>query len=694
MKGTWIWISDPRYQLSNYNGFSEAEKPYCMAEFRRTYVFSKKVVRVDLRTSGDSRFRLFLNDDFIYGGPPAVGGDFEPGERPFGRYFAQKLSIEPFSDTLTFCAQVQQQPVRLTDMSRGRGGFFLEGTVCFEDGSSTEISTDSTWQARKNNTFVEPFIYDERQENGAWEQAMTLVDLWQAEDAPIPPLSYTKILPTENGTVRVEAGECVETVVQFDKIYAAHLCIKHNADCEVQIETMERPDKKTGEESLFLCGKGEYRGFGMHSVGELHVRVKNPGKTAVTVDFSVWFVCYPVTQCGDFVCDDEKLNLVYNVCRHTLKICRQSLHLDSPMHQELMACTGDYYIESLMTAMTFGDLRLSEFDISRTADILRMKQGAMFHTTYSMIYVQMIYDIYMYTGNKALISEVWDAIDLLMERMHSYIREDGLIHNPPSYMFFDWMVRDGYSMHHPPQVMGQTLLCAFYHGALKTAVRLANLMDDGEKAERYEKRADALRKAMREKLYDEEKQMFFDGLEGESDSNYWMPENTTGRYFSKHSNILCALYDVCTEEEGRALVERVLFDDTLLCMQPYFMHFALEAVHKTGLFPKYGIRLLNRWKPIVEACDKGLQEGWFKPEETYAFDYSHAWGGTPAYQLPHKLLGLSVVEPGFRKIRLNPCLYGLSWAEISIPTPFGMLHCKMHGDKTELTIPDGIEVVQ
>ena len=64
---------------------------------------------------------------------------------------------------------------------------------------------------------------------------------------------------------------------------------------------------------------------------------------------------------------------------------------------------------------------------------------------------------------------------------------------------------------------------------------------------------------------------------------------------------------------------------------------------------------------------------------------------SPSYQLPSKLLGLEIIEPGFKKILLKPRLYGLHWAEISLPTPFCELYCKMiQGESPILKIPKGI----
>ncbi len=55
---------------------------------------------------------------------------------------------------------------------------------------------------------------------------------------------------------------------------------------------------------------------------------------------------------------DQDLNEIYELGKHTLKICRQTIELDSPMHQENLGCIGDYMISAeamaLITVM-FGE---------------------------------------------------------------------------------------------------------------------------------------------------------------------------------------------------------------------------------------------------------------------------------------------------------------------------------------------------
>ena len=124
------------------------------------------------------------------------------------------------------------------------------------------------------------------------------------------------------------------------------------------------------------------------------------------------------------------------------------------------------------------------------------------------------------------------------------------------------------------------------------------------------------------------------------------------------------------------------------------MHYLFEALKKTGLYKDYAMPQLRRWSVMTDECSKGLQEGWFKPEESYSFDHSHAWGGTPAYQLPTAVTGFKMLEPGFKKISLSPELFDLDFANVKIPTPLGEIVVKLKkGEEPFISVPDGIELV-
>lgn len=76
----WIWLPEASYpneQTTVYSGFSKANAThYTVAEFKKTYAFSKKIRQAELRFSGDTVFQLFCNGKIVATGPACVGGDF------------------------------------------------------------------------------------------------------------------------------------------------------------------------------------------------------------------------------------------------------------------------------------------------------------------------------------------------------------------------------------------------------------------------------------------------------------------------------------------------------------------------------------------------------------------------------------------------------------------------------------------
>ncbi|MCQ2479988.1 MAG: hypothetical protein MJ120_05045, partial [Clostridia bacterium] len=592
-----------------------------------------------------------------------------------------------------FFIRVQLSPVSMTEISTGLGGVFAEIELQYDDGETETVLTDETWLARLNRSYNKPYSFDGNIKADLWLNAKMQSSVRKIKDAPIPCLDYTTIYPDNMQKILVHAGETKEITLEFDKIYSASLALIIETDgCIIDADIIEFGDVHSGEEHITACEDMEYNGIEYHSMGAYTLKITNYGVKTTSILPAARFQRYPVTQSGKFNCSDEKLNDIYNVCKWTLEICRQTLHLDSPKHQEPLACTGDYYIESLMTAFTFGDMRLSELDIMRTADEIIHHNGKMFHTTYSLIWLQMILDVYKFTGNRELIIYCKDAIVTLLDRFSTYIGENGLVDNPPDYMFVDWVVADGHSMHHPPKALGQTVLNAFYYNGLVVAAELAEIIGENELKEKYSLNAEMHKKAFNEILFDSEKGLYFDGLNTPVEPSFWLPQNIEGRYFSKHANILSVLCGLCDGEKAKTIIEKVMSEKFITELQPYFMHYLFEALKKTGLYEKYAMNELRRWSVMTDACKKGLQEGWIKPQEDYSFDHSHAWGGTPAYQLPEAITGFKMLEAGFKKISLTPNLFDLEFADVSIPTPYGYIVCKLKkGEKPIIIIPDGID---
>ncbi len=694
MKQNWIWLDPARYpdaQTTVYNGWCDKEPHhYAVCEFVKVYDFTSKIRKATLTYSGDTEFRLYCNDKFVATGPANPGGDFYiSNEVPWPTHYSFTSEVLPEGNTLDFHAWVKMMPVRINEFSMGHGGFMLYGLVELEDGRVEEITTDPTWLCRRDNAYTAPDYYDGTQPVEDFHPAVEVPNLWHSAPAPIPPRVEQEVGPNTFTVLPHSKGEWD---FEYPLVYSGfiHLKVQTASRLDMTVQCRETEVIQATEHFVFTRDT-EYVSPGIRSVGGYHVIAENTGDTPATVTLSVTETHFPVTRCAITETPDEDLNLVLSVCRHSLKSCMQMFESESVLHCEPMACTGDYYVEMMMTALSYGDLRLAEFDVLRTADILRVKKGEMFHATYSMIWVMMLYHAYLFAGHKDLLEKCEDALELLLDTFHTYLGENGIIENPPSYMFVDWVTVDGISLHHPPKALGQTFLNMFYYGGLTYGVKVYEALGDTAKAERYRARAAALKAAINTHLYDPQRELYFEGLNTPTREDllqYWMPQNVEKRYYRRHSNVLAALFGVC--DNPADLLTRTLEDDSLGYFQPYFAHFVLEAVRVCGLCDKFTRRLLEDWKEPIRSCPKGLPEGFYKQSD-YPFDHSHGWGGTPLYALPMALSGLEILEPGMTRVRLTPDLLGFPFATVEIPVPTGMIRIAMQQGKAPLiTAPEGV----
>lgn len=713
----WIWLpkkqyphnqtSMPSFMLDEEirkNAQSESDS-YTVVQCQRTYSFQKPITSLELRCSGDTFFRLCLNRVPLLSGPVAVGGDFLTNELPRPQHYATRKTItEEFTGlrkgVLDFSALIRMGPVRMNEYSQTRGGFFLTAHIRFADGEKAVVMTDESWMFTFLPAYVSADQYDAAREPHKPIAAERIPNIWHTLDSYIPPLSETRIIPAGGKSIVIHGGEEKKVTLCLGLVYSGYPLIEIHAagPVHVQLTCMETSDESAehglAKESYTFLHNDTYTGLAMTSARYLRLTIQNQGKQDAILTAGFLASCYPVEATAVTTTSDRDLNLVTYVCTHTLQYCRQSIHLDSGRHCEPLACTGDYYIESLMTAFTFGDMRLSEFDVLRTAQLLRYNNGQMFHTSYSLIWVQMLWDVYMFTGNYSLLQKCEDALILLQDRFASYIGENGLIENPPNYMFVDWLNPDGISTHHPPKALGQTCLNLFYFGALQTAAKIWSELKEYSMACQQTLKASRLRSAIYAQLFDHKKGVFFEGLNtstSEDLCNFFMPQNVSKRYYRMHANVLAAYFGFFSSEENATILETILNDEAYGVVQPYFAHFLLEAIYRNGLRDKYTLKILEDWKRPVKEYPYGLTEGFYTPEPGYIFDHSHAWGGTPAYALPLALSGIDILEPGYKRISLNPSLLGLNRADVQIPTPYGMIELSLRkGQDPILNIPSEI----
>lgn len=689
-KAKFIWLNSevyPDLQKSPISVFLPCCKDFnfSVAGFKKEYWFENKIKTAKIRVFGDTRYYLYINSKFVGMGPVPVGPASIMPEQ-----YASDFEIDVNETYFNIYAKVQSKPVVELDSSNEKCGFILAAELHFEDGEVRNVVTDNTWLSRRENEYISPRVIDYTVKRDEWINAVETPSVWNVKLSQIKNLVEQCV---SSETYVAKGNEKTKFSKSLDKIYSAYVRLTITATEKYEIKFISSEINGVSERVHIIKGErsAEYRSHEMDSIGEYRIEIQSKDDAPVSVRAEVLFVCYPSNEIGGFECSDEMINRIYRLSRWTVKICRQSIELDSPVHQEPLYCFGDYNILSLINNYSTGDYSLTRFDLLRMGNYLYKTGGNQGNRLYSLIWLHMLYEYFKYSGDSSIFSDVEKGIDSLMERFETYKNSDGILETLPTYAFVDWAYVDGYGLKYPPRALGETVMNAFYYNAIIISSKIYGILGNAEKSEKYSDMGKKFKKMFNRYFYDDDKQMYFDGRNIPNEIHSRMPKNSNKRYHTIYSNTVAVLFGLCDSENFSRIMKSILDNEEMMIAQPYFMHYVIDAVYKAGLFEEYGLKLIRKWEKLVNECEKGLKEVW-NDYEGYDVDYSHGWGGTPAYQLPCRIAGIEILEAGFKKIRIKPNLYGLDYADIKIPTPYGVINCHITKDKTDIDIPDGITV--
>ncbi len=700
----WIWLNRSAFlerQTCRATTFCTNETPFTVALIRKSFDIPFVPCRATAWISGDTKYRGWINSTLVARGPAEVGGDYGNCEAP-DWWFYEGIDVSSWvrQGRNIIAADVMLGPQVQADYSMGRGGFLLELAIEGEGGERFTVCTDENWRATLSPAETLQDTYDARNEFHGWKDAdfddsawpgANIVGTveqssWNLLPREIPMLAETCIPPVavefEDRPASVNAfpftmkrGEPRMFRLQFPREVSGHVFLDMNGNegTRIDLDFRELPDVPGRQETVFLPGhRWSYQSRRLHGFEYLQVTVTFPERTprseALTVHaIAAVLTSFPVKYRGQFTCSDPFLNQLWDVGRWTDQICMQAYHLDSPIHQEGLGCTADYMIEALISYCCFGEARLARKDILRTSYLLRQKQGRMFMPSYSLLWVWMLHDYWMYSGDADTVREVAATMHDLLDLFDTYVGPTGLVTGVPNYIFMDWVELNGYKLHHPPGSIGQGYMTAFYYKSLIYGAELSRLGNEGDQADLYNQRASAVKSAFNNQLWRPEHGMYCDGIPGATTSkpDRWLPADPTDESFTVHTNAAAIAVGLVPADSMQSIMRRIMADDTLTMVQPYFMHYVFDALEKAGLFEEYAFDLMARWKRIVGEHPTSLKEMWD------GGDYSHAWGGTPTYQLSTRVLGISCLGPGFRSFAVSPRLGPLHAAQGIIPTPQG-----------------------
>ncbi len=681
-RAKWIWLA--------------GENTAAAAMFRKEIVLPNAPRSAKAWLTADARYRLFVNGRLVSRGPVDMGRDYAGGNTHRWFYDFRDLQSYLNPGKNVIAAEVFRNWTGWT-VSRGKPGFLFEAEIVDADGRTERVTSDSQWRSAMAAQFPNFSVYNAGEEpagwrlpgfdDSKWTLSSEVKDVWSPLVASeIPPLMEARypVLRVEGLPSKVITNDGSFRVV-FDRVLSAYptLKVKGGRGAELTV--------KANNEAKIILGGGEQFFEFPHMtevVPAFTVTLKGVTEPVTIEDVGAIFTSQPVEYRGAFQCSDDQLNRLYEVSRWAVQICLQTHHLDSPNHQEPISDPGDYLIESMVNYQTFAQPWLARQDIRKFAWLLKDENYHNFHTSYSIGWLQMLMDYYDYTGDQSLVAEMSPYVHELIDTYTSWRGTNGIISEAPNYMFMDWVKIGGFECHHPPAVIGQGYLTAFYYHGLEMASQVAAIAGDSARVEKYGKLRQEIAEAFNRELWVADKGLYRDGKPFQTSvkPGRWLPADKAIETFSPHVNLLAVLYDLAPKANQSVIVRKVLAEKPLNT-QPWFMHWVFQAIDHAGLFDEYATPQMYRWQIVPET--QSFREMWNNG------DLSHGWCSTTLVQMSSKILGITPAAPGFKLISIRPQLCNLTWAQGKVPTPRGNVEVAWLIDNgkfsLDVIVPDGAE---
>ncbi|MFA7159550.1 MAG: hypothetical protein WC299_09625, partial [Kiritimatiellia bacterium] len=267
-----------------------------------------------------------------------------------------------------------------------------------------------------------------------------------------------------------------------------------------------------------------------------------------------------------------------------------------------------------------------------------------------------------------------------------YLNDRMLIENMPYWVFIDWadVEKSGIS----------AIYNAIFFRTLSCLHQLALYKDDRYTAGLTRKLQRAMRPAFHAALYDKKRGCYADA-------------NLGGKFsekISEHGNMTPVWAGLCGRDEARKLIATVFEGGGKKGLQfteaqPFFMAVVLPALAWAGRMDLALELIRRRWgKRMLDIGATSVFETWHENGHWSSGSFtgsmnshSHAWSACPADFLIRHILGLRILEPGCKKIRLAPARTKFNY-EVVFPTPRGNVKAECYEGKFKLTVPRSIAV--
>jgi alpha-L-rhamnosidase len=399
-------------------------------------------------------------------------------------------------------------------------------------------------------------------------------------------------------------------------------------------------------------------------------------------------VGYPVELRSDFACSDDLLNRVWETSVYTSRLLMQYGYQDCLKREQGTCNTYQASYQALAAAYAFGDFGLARKNL--VFSLQTQQDDGWFHghgpsspnqdeTTLILFWWMWLHSYYTLSGDRELVEQVFDqAEDSLRwfakaENRHGLIDSANLIVSRPGQLAYidDLQCSGAHLGHFSGELVAFNIL---YYGALQAAEDLAAALGRADRASYYHRKAQRAWKGVRDRFWVEEEGLYADWRMGDQ----WSSER-------------CPIFQVAALDYGLADA-----DQAQRLMDYLLNHIGLPLPGRKD-YPLYTFNYYNFLNVLFEnnadraaldlmRCYFGawVQAGGDAFDEHCSpariqnnridFEYEvHGYGTSAHAHFYTHILGIQPLEPGFRRILIQPRPGDLAWARGKAATPQGLV---------------------
>jgi len=391
---------------------------------------------------------------------------------------------------------------------------------------------------------------------------------------------------------------------------------------------------------------------------------------------------------GTFRCSDERLSSIWNTGAYTLLQCSRDDYIWDGIKRDRLVWIGDMHPEVMTSCAVFGDNPAVRKSLDLVRDETPLPAWMNGISSYSIWWLLIQRDFYLYCGDKGYLLEQQDYICALLKHLASKVDPSGHEHLDGN-RFLDW----------PSSGAPNEVNCGL-HAMMILAMRTGlELLD-------FFTQPAATQPAATQPDVAQIRNLCADALQ---------------RLCGAAPSVVEAFYaeNACYDSPGRkqaaalmtlaGMMEPDEASDVILHNGPsgfstFYGYYMLEALARAGKFAEAQQIISQYWGGMLDLGATTFWEDfnilWLEnagridqipsPDKVdvhksygdycykgYRHSFCHGWASGPTPWMSCHILGVYPLEPGFNSVSINPKLGSLDWAEGSFPTPKGILKIRV-----------------